>query len=227
MANRNKFLFIDIKDEQINRLLSSLRAIFCGHDSSTTNIHITVRGPQHYFNFAALEENIKKYEAENRCLKIGGVGRFNNPDSHIIYIKVDCGDLKKYGLWEKSDYKGNYNPHITLYNGSDKDRANVIYDFLKSIDFHRECSNYEFRVHTRDQRSFTLGRKAQITVLTKADLVILDMAKDMIGRECRAFNSRSGATEGRLPRYTNSEFSAPNGPNETKRPRLTSVRSIG
>nr|VFK50362.1 MAG: hypothetical protein BECKTC1821D_GA0114238_11006 [Candidatus Kentron sp. TC] len=149
--SHNKFLFIQIKDKKIIQDLSDLKSEFSPPNGSSTNIHITVNGPKRFFKKIGadgLKRKIEKYKADHPCIVIGGVGRFFNPDVQIVYMKVDCGDLRKYKLWEKPDYKYSYNPHITIYEGQDKKMAAHAYERLKSLDKKYKCTDYEFLVHT-------------------------------------------------------------------------------
>nr|VFK09503.1 MAG: 2'-5' RNA ligase superfamily protein [Candidatus Kentron sp. LPFa] len=145
---RNKFLFIQIKDKKITRILSELKSELSPKKSSSTNIHITVNGPKKIFRNKDLEERIKKYKKEHPYITIGGVGRFFNSDVYVIYMKADCGDLREYNLWEKPDYKNSYNPHITIYEGRDQKMADNAYERIKSLDKKYKCADYEFLVHT-------------------------------------------------------------------------------
>lgn len=142
-----KFLFIEVTDRGLNGFLNELRSIFSGSGKSCdTNIHITLKGPQQTFN---LEEKINRYKETHPCIKIGGAGRFNNHGHYVVYLKADCGDLKQYSLWRKPDYKGAYNPHISMYDGGNRIIADGVHQFLVEQNFEFKCTNYEFTEHTR------------------------------------------------------------------------------
>jgi len=145
MADR--FLFMELRDQRLNRVLAGLRSIFVGNEI-TTNIHITLKGPQKSFN---LKKHIDNYKKENECIQIGGTGRFLNGNSHVVYLKVDCGDLRRYNLWAKPDFDDIYNPHITLYEGTDEALADAVYKFLHIENIQYKCVEYEFTMYTRKQ----------------------------------------------------------------------------
>nr|VFK32607.1 MAG: hypothetical protein BECKMB1821G_GA0114241_11181 [Candidatus Kentron sp. MB]VFK35372.1 MAG: hypothetical protein BECKMB1821I_GA0114274_11146 [Candidatus Kentron sp. MB] len=45
---RNRFLFIQIRDKKINKILNDLKSEFSSQEKSSTN-HITVNGPKKFF----------------------------------------------------------------------------------------------------------------------------------------------------------------------------------
>lgn len=178
----DSFLFMELRDPRLNRVLTDLRSIFSGK-KYTTNIHITLKGPQKTYD---LDKNIKKYKKENSFIQIGGVGRFSNGAFHVVYLKVKCGDLIKYSLWRKPDYKASYNPHITMYEGTDNLLADAVYEYLTKENLKYECNKYDFIVHTRKQYSlffgaFTEKDKAQSDLLDQEE-ALLERARNTIKR---------------------------------------------
>lgn len=176
----NKFLFIELRDDAINCLLASLRSIL-SQRQFTTAIHVTLKGPQQTFD---LRKSIDQYMKENPVIKIGGVGRFSNGASTVVYLAVDCGDLKKYRLWSKPHFKGQYVPHITIYEGLDRLAADAIFDFLTQAKLQYQCSNYEFTIHRSGQPGLfsqvvpvcTLGCRRDYA----AHQALLDKARNLI-----------------------------------------------
>lgn len=140
-----KFLFLELHDTRINRVLNELRCIFSGQKSHT-DVHITLKGPQKEIN---VKNSIKKYKEDNSSILIHGVGKFSNKDSYVIYLKVECTDFRSYRLWRKPHYAGEYIPHITVYEGPNKSYADKIYNFLMKEDIKYECKNYDFQIYTK------------------------------------------------------------------------------
>ncbi len=125
MAPRN-FLFIELTNQPIVAFLSALRNIFMGRPVST-GIHVTIKGPQRSrFRTSA----VRKFLEKGYPLLIEGVGIFENNDAYIVYLTVDLEELRKYQLWYKPDFPNEFNPHITLYEGTNLRVAQEIYRFL-------------------------------------------------------------------------------------------------
>nr|VFJ49048.1 MAG: hypothetical protein BECKFW1821A_GA0114235_102140 [Candidatus Kentron sp. FW] len=99
----------------------------------------------------SLQERIKRYKSNHPYITIGGIGSFLNNGVYVIYIKADCGDLEKYDLWEKPDYKDSYNPHITIYEGRNEKVARRVHNELASLNMEHKCRDYDFSVHTLNQ----------------------------------------------------------------------------
>ncbi len=147
LTKPEKFLFLEIIDREVNSFLLQLRDVL-SEKKHATNIHITLKGPQTSF---ALKNNIKQYKNDHPEIDINGVGRFDNELSHVVFFRVACGDLKKYNLWRKPDYKGGYNPHITIYEGVNREIADVIYKYLLKCEIDLTVRHYEFTEYTRKQ----------------------------------------------------------------------------
>ena len=142
----NKFLFIEIRDQEISSLLNKLRELFSNRKFHT-GIHITIKGPQKSFR----TKSIEKFLEEKNPIKIYDAGIFLNRDTYIVYLKVICNNLRGH-LWRKPDYKDEINPHITLYKGSDKNIAEAVLEFLKKENISLECKDYGIITHTQRQR---------------------------------------------------------------------------
>ena len=156
----DKFLILELREPKLNRVLTDLRSIFSGK-KHLTNIHITLKGPQKTIPLAkgpqktivfANAKDMEEYKSKNAIIQIGGVGRFLNGAFHVVYLGVKCGDLRKYKLWRKPNYKEDYNPHITLYEGTDRLLADAVYEFLTLENIEYECDQYDFTIHTRGEQ---------------------------------------------------------------------------
>lgn len=86
---------------------------------------------------------------------------FINKDKYFVYLKVECENLET--IWRKPDYGSEYNPHITLYKGTNKRIADAIFNFLKNENICFTCTEYSIAVHTLRQRNlFTRNRRSEI-----------------------------------------------------------------
>lgn len=147
-----EFLFLEFLDPEINALLSGLRKEFIGK-TSHNNIHITVRGP--YKNKLA-NTQIDKYwnKIKNDDILISNIGIFDNNGFQIVYLKVKSDHLKS--IWWKPDYqvsKHGFNPHITVYQGNNKELAKKIKKFLDGENIHLFCSNFNLTPYVSKQES--------------------------------------------------------------------------
>lgn len=144
------FLFLELRDREICTLLHELR--FCFNEKpSKSNIHITVRGPyKHPFK----ARDIEKYKElmERDTIQIRGVGRFDFPESSVVFLRVESSHLED--IWWKPDYPKQiygFNPHISLYSGNDKILANQIFDFLESESLCLETRQFELTPYVSNQ----------------------------------------------------------------------------
>ncbi len=145
-----QFLFLELLDPEINGLLCGLRAAFSDEERHT-NIHITVRGP---YNKTISREKLKTFSAMpgNQPLLIHGIGMFENQGNYVVYIRVWSKWLNR--LWWKPDYpieEYGFNPHISLYIGSDRILAEKIEDFLKKEGLKLLCRDFRITPFTSRQ----------------------------------------------------------------------------
>lgn len=93
--------------------------------------HITVRGPY--------KEQIKRSRLEKlncdlkgNLVHITSPGNFfNNEGQNTVFF--NCTGTHLEAVWKKKDY--GYHPHITLYDGNDKNFAQQLYDVLGNYQF--------------------------------------------------------------------------------------------
>ena len=145
-----QFLFLEFLDPEINGLLCGLRAAF-SDEERYTNIHITVRGP---YSKTISREKLKTFSTlpGNEPLLVHGIGMFQNQGNYVVYIRVWSKWLNK--LWWKPDYpieKYGFNPHISLYIGSDRILAEEIENFLKKEDLKLLCRDFRIAPFTSRQ----------------------------------------------------------------------------
>jgi ribonucleotide reductase alpha subunit len=140
-----QFIFLEILDPDIYAFIKGLKSEF-GMFNDNSNIHITVRGPyKGKIDYKKVNNFYDKIK--NDPIIIQNAGIFNNEDESVVYFKVDSLSLRK--IWRKPDYpisKYGYNPHVSVYRGSDKELAKKIYDFLKSQNI--VLMTYDFHLTT-------------------------------------------------------------------------------
>lgn len=147
------FIFLEIVDREINHLLATMTEILTGI-RTTEPAHLTVRGP---YQHDPSEGTIRRLREQMRhdVLRIGGVGRFENPGEQVVFLRVDSPNLRR--IWYKPDYPiGSYGftPHISIYRGPDDCLAGLLEEFLVREDLVLHCA--EFRLVQRLTRQGVL-----------------------------------------------------------------------
>lgn len=136
-----KLLAIYINDIEIFSLLMNLRDIL-NEGSFSSEVHITIKGPQKTFQD---HKSRKKFLESLQPIFINGIDMFQNNGKYIVYFKVKCDSIKGH-MWKKPDYKDEYNPHITIFKGSDKKRAEIVRQFLINEEIHLTCKEYGVQI---------------------------------------------------------------------------------
>ena len=140
------FVLLEITQPEIRSLLWHMQWILSGMEPRHP-VHVTLRGP--YMRSIAPEVLRKSRETLRKdTLRIGGVGRFSNPEE-VVFLRVDSPNLRKV-CW-KRDYpkKHSYEPHISLYRGHDATFADRVADFLAREELEFSCADYRLWVHRR------------------------------------------------------------------------------
>ncbi|SMN12254.1 hypothetical protein SPBRAN_470 [uncultured Candidatus Thioglobus sp.] len=121
-----KFYVLYPKDKRIKNALNAIKIL--SDDSQRTAAHITVRGP--YSNrLAQLQVDTYSDDIADTLLHFSKVGNFFDYGQNTVFFKCDDNhNLRK--IWNKRGYK-DFKPHITLYDGTDKNFALKLFDKLK------------------------------------------------------------------------------------------------
>lgn len=144
------FLYLELLDPEINALLLAISNIVMGLNE-TKSAHLTIRGP-YKSNISpttvAKCREMMKYDV----LQISQVGQFSNPGEEVVYFSVDSPNLRK--IWYKptftiGDY--GYNPHLSVYRGTDKVWATVIASFLAKENISLLCAEFQIVSHITKQ----------------------------------------------------------------------------
>ena len=132
----------------MQRKLDSIR--FIAEPTEKARTHVTVGGP---FDDAS---HVKKptLQTQGSSLHILGVGSFFSERQNTVFLKCDSEYLKR--VWNKKHY--GYNPHITIYDGSDRDFAVSLYQELnrQRIFFNVQIGDVELLSTVKGQQAFDL-----------------------------------------------------------------------
>lgn len=147
------FVFLEILDPPAVSLLSSLRTIFKGRDSSSS-IHVTVRGP---YKKSPKPEKLEQIwsSIQGEGLLINGIGKFEFPDRHVVYIRSNSPSIRK--IWWKRDFpivNFGFNPHITLFEGAPLAAAKIE-KFLRQERIELFCRQLSLSLYTRTVEDLT------------------------------------------------------------------------
>ena len=140
------FVFLEITQPEIRSLLWRMQYIVSGAEPRHP-VHVTLRGPYAGRIDPEIVEKSRRV-LRNDTLKIGGVGRFREPEE-VVFLRVDSPNLRKV-CW-KRDYpkKDGHEPHISLYRGPDATFADEFADFLAREALELFCTEYRLWIHRR------------------------------------------------------------------------------
>ncbi len=189
MAKR--FVFLEIRDPEINALVGWLREAAMGAPSRH-NVHITIRGP---YSREVPEPQLARYQNVLRSdpIVLEGFGSFQAAGRHVVYLKVQHPKLRK--VWWKPDFPiktYGFNPHVTIFEGADEVRAQTILDFLRKERLSVLTWDFEVTARVSDHRDlFTepLRKAEPFLKLVNKGLV----RADILNRFERALRSASHA----------------------------------
>ena len=124
------FVFAEFGNEEVLDFLRRLRSALAG--SSTSPIHVTLRGP--YSIPPSIEElNTLAALLPGYGVKIHGFGAFSTPAGFAVFLRAECSVFRQ--LWDKPNYKvplARIEPHITIFESTDRVAATRVRDFLKA-----------------------------------------------------------------------------------------------
>ena len=123
------FVFLEIVDPEIVALVHGIRSI-ANSAPSRSGPHVTIRGP---YSKPVPPGQLTRYKRllDSSPVVLEGVGVFTASDRFAVYVKVQHDKLRQ--VWWKPDYpikKFGFNPHVTLYEGDDRQRAMLLCKFL-------------------------------------------------------------------------------------------------
>lgn len=151
---KKKILLLNILDKNIKNFINNT----CDEYSikkPTLISHITLRGPFYYDKKPSENIIIKLNKFIDDLIKgreklvISGVGMFNNNGIYVVYLNVVPTDMLKK-LSYKKEYSFSthgFNPHVTIFSTTDKEKAYKIKNSLESTKIEFSCSDLEWAIH--------------------------------------------------------------------------------
>jgi hypothetical protein len=158
------FVFLMIEDSLLRKYLDL--AIFALNPDEQWYAHVTVAGP-----FSRKIELPRVLDFHQQ-ISIFGAGRFDNGPRQTVYLHVDSIDLPLHMY--KPDFKDAV-PHITLYNGTDGELADQLYDELSHQRLFGHFYTTSFRlVESRPQKRFDLALSLDTSLLPRTAGMLAD-----------------------------------------------------
>lgn len=142
MSFKRHFVFVVFNDPVVVGVIDFLFSVL-NKNKIRSKPHLTIQGP--FEEKVSLETiaSIKRRLADDDIF-IGNPGLFETKDGVALFLKVRSQNLRK--VWNKPDYPVElygFNPHITLYEGADKERAAKACEFLKKNRVELICREFD------------------------------------------------------------------------------------
>lgn len=160
MNTRKHFLFIVFNDPIVVGALQFLSAALNGGRVGSKP-HLTIQGP--------FEEKVElnrirsiKRRLRGDIMFIGNPGAFETKSGRALYLSVTSANLRR--VWCKPDFpieKYGFNPHITLYEGSNSHMVDAALNFLKNNRLELLCRDFDVAQYVPKQADMFLSDGAE------------------------------------------------------------------
>lgn len=157
MANAQQILTLEVKDKKIQDLFVDLRSRFNRVGKIPSSPHVTIRGPYKTAVSSRRSKQIMQRLSHEPKLRLSGVGRFELPDCHVVYLSVQGEVLRK--VWWKPDFpihQFGFNPHITVFKG-DKEAADRVFEELSNHTVDHSIESFELKIDVIGQAVLNFG----------------------------------------------------------------------
>jgi 2'-5' RNA ligase len=116
----NKYFFvIYCEDSNLSTILDGIKLIANPEQGSKT--HMTVRGPYTSRNNLGHFHKSWNNVIHGENIEIEGIDKFFNQNQNTVFFR--CQETEKLkSIWKKFNYN-EFHPHITVYDGKDRDFA--------------------------------------------------------------------------------------------------------
>lgn len=121
--NKRYFLFMYPFEQDVRSLLSL--AVFALNPDEKWPAHVTVAGP-----FTNRPRAVARFEGKVPAFCVG-LGNFFPQGLDTVYLNIGVRNLWK--IWRKPDFVGDPVPHLSLYNGRNRDFAQRVFSALNDI----------------------------------------------------------------------------------------------
>lgn len=195
------FILLEIADPSVAAFLWSVREALSGERLAGGPIHVTLRGPYEGAPPNRAIENVRR-QLRHDVLEVAGVGRFSNADDprrgEVVYFRVNSPHLRK-AWWKPSFPIGihGFEPHISVYRGSDAllaERAAVLLDEARIC---LRCAEHRVVVHVTGQPSMfrrhvpSVHDVARLVDSTELDFTVVERLRELVERHKATLPARS------------------------------------
>lgn len=142
------FYVIYIKDKLLRTIIDGIRILADPFEKQKA--HITVRGP--YYQSYHLSE--KNEIIKHTRISIHGIGTFFNATQNTIFLKVKQTSEALKNVWKKDFYKDSFNPHLTIFDGTNKEFADKLLRIL-----YKYSNNFAFEFEVRELEPLISSKK--------------------------------------------------------------------
>lgn len=153
MKKKEKYFFvIYFKNELIKKVLNGLRLVA---DPTQNNVaHLTVKGPYVSKQMKKLHED--KQLIEGKSIHIIGVGNFFSEHQNTVFFKCE-EKIELTKIWQSKNIKTykEFHPHITIYDGKDRNYAIHLFETLHSHNINLSLEVDELDLYSTNDK-FTL-----------------------------------------------------------------------
>ena len=176
--SKRVFYVVYFRNQRLQAAFDAMRLIANPHEKSRA--HITIRGPyRQRYDVRGLDRKIRDTE-----IVTDGAGSFFDGDQNTVFIGCHSRELRE--VWLKRDF--GFHPHITIYDGSSRDFASLLYGRLLDL-----AIQFRFRVggllplpSVKGQYSMDLRQAFDATVVADITGSRLDVAEvDALSAEQR------------------------------------------
>lgn len=127
MKKAASFYVVYPSNKNLRNLLNALKLL--ANENQRTEAHITVRGP---YEKKLSKKTIKRFSniVGEEVLSISKVDNFFDFNQNTVFFDCEQNENLK-AVWKKDSYN-DFRPHITIYDGEDRDFAEKLYNILSS-----------------------------------------------------------------------------------------------
>jgi len=175
---KSKFFFVIYPDsESVKSILDGMRLIA---DPSQRNFsHITVKGPYITRQKKRLLEDNKLVKGQ--AIQVLGAGRFFADEQSTVFFR--CEDNEElYKVWKSKKertYK-KFHPHITIYDGDDRDFARKLYEAINSFNIHFYLMARELEIYASAHKKHMYNLKTQVDYSFISEVTKIDISQDNV-----------------------------------------------
>ena len=145
------FVFLEFLDHRVEETLRELREALQPWKKSASPVHVTVRGPYR------AEPDIEVLRELGRGLqgqgvRIIGAGYFSYGREFSVFLRAESAVFRD--LWWKPDFPTrpeNIEPHITMFESSDRTSALMVFNFLKASRLSILTCAVQLSIYSSDQ----------------------------------------------------------------------------